>query len=49
MPLNAAARGSQAPAPATVNVIGLVLTVLGYALVLLPGSTYWTWMGYMTR
>jgi len=28
---------------------GLVLTVNGYALVLLLGATYWSWMGYMTK
>jgi di/tricarboxylate transporter len=28
---------------------GLVLTVIGYALVLLLGVTYWPWMGYMTK
>lgn len=28
---------------------GLVLTVIGFALVLLLGATYWPWMGYMTR
>jgi anion transporter len=28
---------------------GLVLTVIGYALVLLLGATYWSWMGYLTR
>ena len=28
---------------------GLVLTAIGYALVLLLGATYWPWMGYMAR
>lgn len=28
---------------------GLVLTVIGYGLVLLLGATYWSWMGYLTR
>jgi len=28
---------------------GLVLTVVGYALVLALGATYWSWMGYMTK
>jgi sodium-dependent dicarboxylate transporter 2/3/5 len=28
---------------------GLVLTVIGYALVLLLGATYWSWMGYLTK
>jgi solute carrier family 13 (sodium-dependent dicarboxylate transporter), member 2/3/5 len=28
---------------------GLVLTAVGYALVLLLGATYGPWMGYMTR
>lgn len=28
---------------------GLVLTVIGYGLVLLLGATYWPWMGYMTK
>ncbi|MDE2615631.1 MAG: DASS family sodium-coupled anion symporter [Burkholderiales bacterium] len=28
---------------------GLVLTVIGFALVLLLGATYWQWMGYLTR
>jgi anion transporter len=28
---------------------GLVLTLAGYALVLLLGATYWRWMGYMVR
>jgi anion transporter len=28
---------------------GLVLTVIGYALVLILGATYWPWMGYMTQ
>jgi len=27
---------------------GLVLTAIGFALVLLLGATYWPWMGYMT-
>jgi solute carrier family 13 (sodium-dependent dicarboxylate transporter), member 2/3/5 len=26
---------------------GLVLTVIGYALVLLLGATYWRWLGYV--
>jgi anion transporter len=28
---------------------GLVLTAIGYALVLLLGATYWSWMGYLTK
>ena len=28
---------------------GLVLTTVGYALVLLLGATYWSWMGYLVR
>lgn len=28
---------------------GLVLTVIGFALVLLLGATYWSWMGYLTK
>jgi anion transporter len=28
---------------------GLVLTAIGYGLVLLLGATYWPWMGYMGR
>ena len=28
---------------------GLVLTVIGYGLVLLLGATYWQWMGYLTK
>jgi len=28
---------------------GLVLTALGYALVLLLGATYWSWMGYLVK
>lgn len=28
---------------------GLVLTAIGFALVLLLGATYWSWMGYMTK
>ena len=28
---------------------GLVLTVIGFALVLLLGATYWQWMGYLTK
>jgi di/tricarboxylate transporter len=28
---------------------GLVLTAIGYGLVLLLGATYWPWMGYMVR
>jgi solute carrier family 13 (sodium-dependent dicarboxylate transporter), member 2/3/5 len=27
---------------------GLVLTAIGYALVLALGATYWSWMGYLT-
>ncbi len=26
---------------------GLVLTVIGYVLVLLLGATYWRWLGYV--
>jgi di/tricarboxylate transporter len=26
---------------------GLVLTVMGYALMLLLGATYWRWLGYV--
>lgn len=28
---------------------GLVLTVIGYALMLLLGATYWQWMGYLVK
>jgi anion transporter len=28
---------------------GLVLTAIGFALVLLLGATYWSWMGYLTK
>ena len=28
---------------------GLVLTVIGFALVLLLGATYWQWMGYLGK
>ncbi|EGI76990.1 DASS family sodium-coupled anion symporter [Hylemonella gracilis] len=28
---------------------GLVLTVIGYGLVLLLGATYWSWMGYLSH
>ncbi|HBH38737.1 MAG TPA: hypothetical protein DDX06_10200 [Curvibacter sp.] len=28
---------------------GLVLTVIGFGLVLLLGATYWQWMGYLTK
>lgn len=28
---------------------GVVLTVVGYGLVLLLGATYWPWMGYLTK
>ncbi len=28
---------------------GLVLTVIGFGLVLLLGATYWSWMGYLTK
>jgi di/tricarboxylate transporter len=28
---------------------GLVLTVIGFALVLLLGATYWQWMEYLTK
>ena len=28
---------------------GLALTVAGYALVLLLGATYWSWMGYLVK
>lgn len=28
---------------------GLVLTVIGYALVLVLGATYWSWMGYLSK
>ena len=28
---------------------GLVLTAVGYALVLLLGASYWQWMGYLTK
>jgi di/tricarboxylate transporter len=28
---------------------GLVLTVAGYALILLLGATYWSWLGLLTK
>jgi di/tricarboxylate transporter len=28
---------------------GLVLTAVGYALVLALGATYWSWMGFLAR
>jgi anion transporter len=28
---------------------GLILTAVGYALVLLLGATYWSWMGYLGK
>lgn len=28
---------------------GLVLTVIGFGLVLLLRATYWQWMGYLTK
>ena len=28
---------------------GLLLTVIGFGLVLLLGATYWSWMGYLTK
>ena len=29
--------------------VGLVLTVAGYALVLLFGATYWSWLGLLAK
>ena len=48
-PQNMVAYGTETFAAKDFVRIGLALTAIGYALVLLLGATYWSWMGYLTR
>ena len=47
-PQNMVAYGTETFAARDFVRTGLVLTVIGYALVLALGATYWSWMGYLT-
>jgi anion transporter len=48
-PQNMVAYGTDTFAARDFVKTGLVLTVIGYALVLVLGATYWNWMGYLTK
>ena len=48
-PQNMVAYGTETFAAKDFVKTGLVLTAIGYALVLLLGATYWQWMGYLTK
>jgi anion transporter len=48
-PQNMVAYGTETFAAKDFVKTGLVLTAAGYALVLLLGATYWSWMGYLVR
>jgi sodium-dependent dicarboxylate transporter 2/3/5 len=48
-PQNMVAYGTETFAVRDFVRTGLVLTAVGYALVLLLGATYWQWMGYLVR
>ena len=48
-PQNMVAYGTGAFRPKDFVKTGLVLTVVGYALVLLLSATYWKWMGYLVK
>ena len=48
-PQNMVAYGTETFAAKDFVKTGLVLTALGYALVLFLGATYWSWMGYLTK
>ena len=48
-PQNMVAYGTGAFAAKDFVKTGLVLTLAGYALVLLLGATYWRWMGYLVK
>ncbi|WP_460489277.1 anion permease [Curvibacter fontanus] len=48
-PRNLVAYGTDTVAVRDFVRTGLVLTVIGFALVLLLKATYWQWMGYLTK
>ena len=48
-PQNMVAYGTETFAAKDFVKTGLVLTVVGYVLVLIFGATYWSWMGYLAR
>ena len=48
-PQNMVAYGTETFAAKDFVKTGLVLTAIGYALVLLLGATYWSWMGYLVK
>ena len=48
-PQNMVAYGTETFAVKDFVKTGLVLTVAGYALMLLLGATYWSWMGYLVK
>jgi anion transporter len=48
-PQNMVAYGTETFAARDFVKTGLVLTAIGYVLVLIFGATYWSWMGYLTR
>ena len=48
-PQNMVAYGTETFAAKDFVRVGLMLTVAGYALVLLFGATYWSWLGLLTK
>jgi len=48
-PQNMVAYGTETFAAKDFVKTGLALTAIGYALVLVLGATYWSWMGYLAR
>jgi anion transporter len=48
-PQNMVAYGTDTFAARDFVKTGLVLTVVGYALVLVLGASYWSWMGYLVK
>lgn len=48
-PQNMVAYGTETFAAKDFVKTGLALTAIGYALVLLLGATYWSWMGYLAK
>ena len=48
-PQNMVAYGTETFAARDFVKTGLALTAIAYALVLLLGATYWSWMGYLTK
>jgi di/tricarboxylate transporter len=48
-PQNMVAYGTETFAAKDFVRIGLVLTVIGYALVLVFGLTYWSWLGLLIK